>query len=156
MAVHKYKDFSWANRESRKAVVDGDTLYRCMLVEVMPGTQIFDGKKNLTFEDCHLRNAVPPSDANVIGCNVSDKRFCSHLHPEMIPYGLVEEAEDCEHSKQTTIEAYVVDGETIVPESTVYEHDEDQVDDGDSLKFVEYRHIDKATSKIVSGKTVLS
>ena len=53
------------------AFSDGDEIVACNLAQAVPGTEICQGAKGLTFDRCNLVRAVVPADAKVIHCNVS-------------------------------------------------------------------------------------
>ena len=80
----------------------GDVFEGCNLSQVAPGTAICAGKTKLKFNFCNLINAIPPSDAKVVGCNTAQIEFCSHRCPNMVRYGLPVCEEDCAHRKSDT------------------------------------------------------
>ncbi len=147
--IHKNKNFSFGRNVSD--VKDGDTFVECHLEQARRDTAIFVGVKNLTFEQCNLKNAVVPHDAIVKGGLVIKKHMCSNIHTDLVDQGLLPpEPVDCPHS--IFVEGVEIDDKTAV--APYYEYDEDQFDEvTKEPKFVEYRHVDNG--KIVDGKKAL-
>lgn len=148
MAIHKDKNFSFGKHLASN-VQNGDILIRCMCAQGDMDTPIFEGVTGLTFEECNLENAVPPSDAIIIGGLVNQKFRCSNLHPDLVTRGeLTEEPEGeaCPHSEVWEVE---VDGEDVI--DPFYTYDEYKRDEEtDEFMFIHYRHI--ANGKIVDGR----
>jgi hypothetical protein len=81
-------------------IVDGDVLDDSNLSQVVP-TLLFDGIKNLTFNNCNLLNVQLDPDAGhvVDDCLWIEKDFCSNNHPQMIEWGLPECDDNCKHKQ---------------------------------------------------------
>jgi len=84
-------------------VENKDEFIGCNLTQVVPHTKICEGKTGLVFTRCNLTNCDVPPDAVVNDCGGygRHKSRCSHLHPELIAFGLSECVENCEHVVDT-------------------------------------------------------
>ena len=144
MAIHRDKNFSYGRDQS--AVKGGDTLWRCNCAQAQE-SDVFPGVSGLTFENCNLKNAVPPADATIIGGQHILHFQCSNIHTDWVDKGLIDpEPVDCPHAKQKTV---VIDSETVVE---YYEYDEFQKDEAGDPLFISFRHIEDG--KLVDGKAV--
>ena len=115
MAVIAGKNFSHRDPPDVVAVVNGDTLDRCNISQLVPHTVVCAGITGLTFRGCNLVNCDVPEDAVVEHCNTVQISRCAHLHPE---WPLDAEADNCPH---------VVDTDTIEPGGITVYHREDTV-----------------------------
>ena len=96
MSIYKYKNF---RLQLPAGIKNGDSFVGCNLIQIHPHTFICEGITGLTFQDCNLTNCDVPEDAVFDNCGGygRHKSRCSHLHPEMIPKGLVECSDNCSH-----------------------------------------------------------
>jgi len=114
--LYRLKQYSFTDPDCS----DGDTFEQCNLSQLVPGTEICEGKIGLTFRQCNLVNCLVPVGSIIERCNTTQVSRCSHLHPEWVERGLAECAVDCSH---------VIEVETVevagVPSDMIYTREDE-------------------------------
>lgn len=112
---------NYAYGKTLPSVENGAVLQGHNFTQFVQNTPIFEGITGLTFAGCNLVNCSVPADANVVNCNIRQFSRCSHVHPELVGFGLTECSENCIHVVDADV--LEIDGEVV---ETVY-HYEDTV-----------------------------
>lgn len=99
-------------------IEDGATISSGNFSQLAPNTEILVGK-TLTINGGNWTNVTVQPEWTVNGGNWTQVSRCSHLHPNLVDFGLVECATECEH--MTSSEEITVDGEVV---DTLYEYED--------------------------------
>ena len=108
---------NWSFRDPGDDISDGSTINGGNFSQAVPDTPIMVGK-SLIINGGNFTNVRKDANWTINKANFTQKSFCSHLHPELISFGLEECVEECLH---------VIAIDEILEGSTVYTYKDAKV-----------------------------
>ncbi len=124
MTIHKGGNYSLRDPENDDPCPfqDGDTIERGNFFQHTPDTPIMAGIENLIITGGNWTNVRKQPTWSTPGGNWTQVSLCAHIRPELVPFGLPAEVENCSHV--VDIDTVHIDGQLV---DTIYHREDTKV-----------------------------